>query len=474
LRRARLTRRLRATDHCEEKMNTKKLLAATVAAALCGAASAERHEVPAVPELDHVFVIMMENHGYGQVVGNPNEPYLNGLIASGKVSYATNYYGVGHPSLTNYLEVVGGSNFGVRSDKYPNWHNGTCAANLVTGHPVVDNGGGAALAYANDALVCPIAGPGTDAETPAMDSYNEVSCGGSPVVCNVLADIDGVKAYGAVQNTVQAQTIAHQLANAGRTWKTYQESLPLRGADLVNYSNGTASHAFNLGTGKSAIDLSLGAATNGGVVAAYAVKHNPFAYFADIQAGSNPALSLAQTVGFDQLFTDLASGNVPAYSFIAPNQCNDQHGRGNGDAFCAYDPAPDGSQNGLNAALIAQGDVMLERLVTAIKASPSWGEGHNAIVILWDENDYSGVVPANPNTVPAPLVQNSAVNFPAINQNRVLLTVETSYRHSPNVGSANYYNHFSLLRTIEAGLGLPCLNHACDHDTAVMSDLFSR
>ena len=33
-----------------------------------------------IPHLDHVFVIMMENHGYQQVIDNPNEPYLNSLI----------------------------------------------------------------------------------------------------------------------------------------------------------------------------------------------------------------------------------------------------------------------------------------------------------------------------------------------------------------------------------------------------------
>src|SRR5450755_273044 len=32
-----------------------------------------------IPHLDHVFVIMMENHGYGQIIHNPNAPYINGL-----------------------------------------------------------------------------------------------------------------------------------------------------------------------------------------------------------------------------------------------------------------------------------------------------------------------------------------------------------------------------------------------------------
>ena len=33
------------------------------------------------------------------------------------------------------------------------------------------------------------------------------------------------------------------------------------------------------------------------------------------------------------------------------------------------------------------------------------------------------------------------------------------------------YNHFSLLKTIEGALGLPCLNHACDSSVNVMFDL---
>jgi phosphatidylinositol-3-phosphatase len=36
------------------------------------------------------------------------------------------------------------------------------------------------------------------------------------------------------------------------------------------------------------------------------------------------------------------------------------------------------------------------------------------------------------------------------------------------------YNHFSLLKTVEAGFKLPCLNHACDSTVAVMADLFQK
>ena len=85
---------------------------------------------------------MMENHGYQQVINNPNEPYLNSLIANHKVNLATNYFAVGHPSLTNYLEIVGGSNFGVRSDNAPDWGNASCKPNINTGIVNADNNAG--------------------------------------------------------------------------------------------------------------------------------------------------------------------------------------------------------------------------------------------------------------------------------------------------------------------------------------------
>jgi hypothetical protein len=163
---------------------------------------------------------------------------------------------------------------------------------------------------------------------------------------------------------------------------------------------------------------------------------------------------LANAVSFEGpqgLYADLASGKVPAYSFIAPNQCNDQHGRGNAGAFCNFDPTDNGTQAGLNPAAIYRGDVTVERLVNAIHNSPAWDNGHNAIVVLWDENDYS--------TAP--------------NTNQVLLIVDTNYGVT-GVQSNVRYTHFSLLKTIEAGLKLPCLNHACDSNVAVMADLFQK
>jgi phosphatidylinositol-3-phosphatase len=67
-----------------------------------------------LPAFKHIFVIVMENKEYDQVIGSPSTPYLNALAQH--YGLATNYYGIRHPSLPNYLALTGGSTFGITSD----------------------------------------------------------------------------------------------------------------------------------------------------------------------------------------------------------------------------------------------------------------------------------------------------------------------------------------------------------------------
>src|SRR5574340_540052 len=135
-------------------MIKKAAMLGVLAAAMAATGSAQEGPVPkGISRLDHVFVIMMENHAYGQIVGNPNAPFANKLAKS--ANSASNYFAVAHPSLTNYLEVVGGSNFGVQTDNAPDWHNTDCLTNLATGVAATD--------VPSSPNVCPIWGSGTDA-----------------------------------------------------------------------------------------------------------------------------------------------------------------------------------------------------------------------------------------------------------------------------------------------------------------------
>ena len=122
---------------------------------------ADEGAVPSgVPYLDHVYVIVMENHGYSQIFNNPNAPFTNSYAQS--VNSATNYFAVAHPSLTNYLEIVGASNFGVHSDNYPAWHSTSCTTNLASGTLSTD--------VPSSPTICPITGSGLDADY--LDGYH--------------------------------------------------------------------------------------------------------------------------------------------------------------------------------------------------------------------------------------------------------------------------------------------------------------
>ena len=65
-------------------------------------------------------------------------------------------------------------------------------------------------------------------------------------------------------------------------------------------------------------------------------------------------------------------------------------------------------------------------------------------------------------------LRNSSSSLP----NQVVTIVDTNYAPIGKPSSVKY-NHFSLLKTLEAGFGLPYLNHAADKNVKLMSDLFS-
>jgi len=413
------------------KLVTQVLLTLAATISVAGTAgAAQSHPQSKFGRLDHVFLIMMENQTNTDIVGNPNAPFINQYAQ--QVNQATDYFAVGHPSAPNYLEIVGGSNFGLTSDYWPVW---------INGFGCVDNEPSSGCAHAFTPIsVSGLDNPVVATAGTAKDCNGQITLGGNPPVTNNCA----LRDYPAAPFT--PESMADQLVARGKTWKTYQESLPniVPGVFGVNFSDGEftnlspASVFYVNGPSPTA-------ATN--IQKLYAVKHNPFAYFENIEAGSNPGLSLDQVVDFDGpngLWADLANEEeMPNFSFIVPNQCHDMHGFvSGGTTICAT-----GGPAAVNLA-IQQGDAEVSKLVNGIKATKAWRHGRNAIVIVWDENDYSNAA------------------------NRVVFLVETNYAANGAVSSVPY-DHFSLLRTLEAGFGLPCLNHACDDTSLVMNDVFT-
>jgi hypothetical protein len=65
----------------------------------------------------HIFLIVMENHEIGSIIGSPDAPYFSQLAA--QHAMADQYYGLGHPSLANYLALISGHTDGIRDDENP-------------------------------------------------------------------------------------------------------------------------------------------------------------------------------------------------------------------------------------------------------------------------------------------------------------------------------------------------------------------
>jgi phospholipase C len=143
----------------------------------------------------------------------------------------------------------------------------------------------------------------------------------------------------------------------------------------------------------------------------YSVRHNPAVYFSKLTTCSTNDVPLG-TFAQGALHDDLAAGTLPRFAFVTPNRCHDEHD-------CS----------------VAEGDAWLGELVRRIVVAKNYRAGDTALFITYDEDDGG-------------------------ESNRVLtVVVSPSTRAGATVSKA--FTHYSLLRTVEGMLGLPCLGQAC-------------
>jgi phospholipase C len=240
-----------------------------------------------------------------------------------------------------------------------------------------------------------------------------------------------------VDHTFTTRTLMDQLQAHGLTWKAYMESLPEPGSLAVRWPSADKPVA--------GVPQQL-----------YAAKHNGFVNFRAVQ--QDPARR-TKIVDFDALYRDLASGAMPNYAHVVPNQCNDMHGRDEGP------DVPADCRKSNVQGLIARGDRVIGELVTRIMASALWQSPDNsAIVITFDENDKEERHGPD---------QGCCGNDPGSAANsgggRIPTVVITN--HGPRgVVDDTPYNHYSLLRTTEAAFGIPeYLGHAGDERRGVVT-----
>jgi phosphatidylinositol-3-phosphatase len=76
-------------------------------------AGAQEERRPGTLSFDHVYLIVLENHGFDDALYGPS-PFL--LHLSQTQGLATYYFGVTHPSLPNYIAMISGDYFGIQDD----------------------------------------------------------------------------------------------------------------------------------------------------------------------------------------------------------------------------------------------------------------------------------------------------------------------------------------------------------------------
>lgn len=145
--------------------------------------------------------------------------------------------------------------------------------------------------------------------------------------------------------TENVDNIVRRLVAAGKTWKSYAESIPSPGYVGDN-------------TGK------------------YLKRHNPFAYFTDVV--NNPA-QRRNIVPFTQLATDMRNNTLPDYAFIAPNRCNDAHD-------CPISTADDWLKANIapliDSPLFQDGGLLIITFDESFTSDRKLGGGHIATVII--------------------------------------------------------------------------------------------
>jgi hypothetical protein len=240
------------------------------------------------------------------------------------------------------------------------------------------------------------------------------------------------------------RSLPDQLEAAGLSWKAYMEDMgknPARESATCGHVPLGATETTNL-------------ASRGDQ---YAAKHNPFVYFHSII--DDQARCDSHVVNLERLPEDLASAaTTPNYIFITPNLCSDGH-----DPQCI-----DGQTGGLAGI-----DRFLRTWVPRIEAAPAF-LADGMLVITFDESDGGGAEGSSACCGERPLPgARFQPGFSGPGGGRVGAIVLSKYVR-PGTVSAVHYNHYSLLRTVEAIFGLRYLGYAAEPALRVFGpDVFS-
>jgi phospholipase C len=86
---------------------------------------------PLIPVFDRIVILIFENKEFGSVIGNSKMPVFNQL--ANDYTLLTQFYAVTHPSLPNYIAMIGGDTFGIESNCQDCFLNVTSLPDLIEG-----------------------------------------------------------------------------------------------------------------------------------------------------------------------------------------------------------------------------------------------------------------------------------------------------------------------------------------------------
>ncbi|TWP33608.1 alkaline phosphatase family protein [Leekyejoonella antrihumi] len=331
--------------------------------------------------LDHVFIIMEENHSQDHTIGDINPatgklsmPFLTKL--SSEYGQATNYYGVTHTSEPNYIAATSGSIWDVNNDDewYPD-------ASYKFG----------------------------------VNHYDHT---------NIVDELDA----------------------SHIPWAAYMQAMPKAGYLPDSWPT----------TGS----------------ALYVTKHNPFILYNDIHDNPTVARNIQP---YSNMASELNSRHAPRYVWISPDLCTDMH-LGVYNAVKGFPETPCQYSNSINDPIDEHSktvaDNFIKHAVTTITHSRAW-TGNSAIFITADETDFDAANGFNGQylstagccdspSLPAGDPEISA-SWPGGLYGGGLVPMVVISRNGPrHVTDTTAYNHYSMLLTIEEGLGLGKLGNTSD------------
>jgi hypothetical protein len=280
----------------------------------------------------------------------------------------------------------------------------------------------------------------------APNEATQLDC---PTFADFKASAAGLDAHGQLPGSgcvypPIVKTLPDQLEAAGLTWKAYMQDM---GKDPARESAACAH--VPLGTLET---TQLAKASD-----QYAARHDPFVYFHSII--DDQARCDAHVVNLERLPQDLQSVATTAnYIFITPNLCDDGH-----DAECV-----DGRRGGLFAI-----EVFLRTWVPLIERSPAF-QADGMLIVTFDESNGAGPEGSSACCAEKPLPgAKFQPGFGGPGGGRIGAVVLSRFVN-PGTVSAVPYNHYSLLRTVEAIFSLAPLGYAAEPDLAPFgADVFS-